>query len=89
MDAASYKRGIEYCLTSKDGNTWEDIKRDFSYAWKSGAITREGADIRSIGAEVAGKQLKLRIPERLETLVKRNPDSPPLMAKAQLEGAST
>jgi len=89
MDAASYKRGIEYCLMSKKEGTWQDLKRDFTDVWKSGAVTREGTSIRTMGAEVAGKELKLRIPEKFELLIKSNPEFPPLAAKVQLEGTST
>ena len=89
MDATSYRRGVEYCLKSEKGSTWEDMKRDFKEALKSGAITREGTAIRSMGAQAAGNKLKLRIPEELEILVTSNPNYPPLIAKVKPEDAGT
>jgi hypothetical protein len=80
MDAAAYQRGLEYSLNCGNESDWQDIKRDFMDAWKSGAITREGTAIRKAGADSA--ILRMRISRELEELIKRNPDYPPLAVKA-------
>ena len=80
MDAAAYTRGLEYCLNCGTGD-WQDLKRDFVDAWKSGAITREGTAIRRMGAQAAASKLSLRIPVELEALIRRNPAYPPLAVK--------
>jgi len=89
MDAAAYKRGVEYCLLRIEGDGWEKMKRDFNDSWKSGSITREGTTIRNSGADNAEKSFRLSIPEQLEELILQNPNIPPLHVKVRFEEAGT
>jgi len=87
MDAAAYQRGLEYALLSTQQSGWQDMKKDFSEAYSSGGITREGTVIRKQGAESAARLFRLRIPQQLEELIINNPEMPPIVAKAELEDA--
>jgi hypothetical protein len=88
MDAAAYKRGLEYGLLSIEDSSWQDMKDDFDHAYKSGTITSEGTHIREIGSEAASKSFRLRIPQKLEELILNNPESTPLSSKIKLEGVT-
>ena len=85
MDAAAYKRGIEYALLSSEGDNSETMKDDFSQAWDSNAINSEGTNIRAMGAEKALESFEPSVPEKLKDAVLANPDEPPLASKIRIE----
>jgi hypothetical protein len=89
MDAAAYQRGVEYCLLRQEGESWENMKRYFNESWNTGMLTREGANIRKLGADSAEKNFRLRIPEELERRILQNPRLPPLQVEVQHEEEGT
>ncbi len=81
MDAAAYRRGVEYSLTCSREADWRAMKHAFLLAYKSGAITREGTELRRMGTQAGVVTMSLRVPEELHTAIMRNHDAPPLYAK--------
>jgi hypothetical protein len=89
MDAAAYKRGVEYALLSGKDDRWESMKRDFTQAWASGSITKEGTTIRAIGPKAALELFAPAVPAQLMAAILSNPDQPPILSKVRLENGRT
>jgi len=81
MDAAAFVRGVGSAL--ERSTDWRDVKASFVNAYKSGAITREGTNIRRLGRDEAARLFEIRAePEVLQALA-QHPDLPPLQAVTQ------
>ena len=89
MDAASYKRGVEYALLSGKDDRWESMKRDFTQAWASGSITNEGTTLRAIGPKAALENFAPAVPDQLMAAILSNPNEPPILSKVRLENGRT
>jgi hypothetical protein len=61
------------------------MKRCFLDAYSSGTITREGSEIKKLGAEAASHNFTLRIPRDLLLQILDNPEVPPLVLKKPIE----
>ena len=76
MDAASYRRGLEYALMGE--MDWQKIKSDFEEAFASGAITQEGTGLRRIGKEEAIRTFSLRVNPKVVHILAGDPSAVPV-----------
>ena len=82
MDAAAYRRGVEYMVENwKTPKPWEAIQADFMKMYKSGQFTREGTEIRQMGAERAAELFDLRLCGDVKKVLDEDPSLSPVAAK--------
>ena len=83
MDAAAYRRGVEYMVENLEApKPWEAIKADFMQLYKSGQFTREGTEIRQMGADRAAEAFHLRLGGDVSKILNDDPSLSPVAAKA-------
>ena len=83
MDAAAYRRGVEYMVENLETpKPWEAIKADFMRMYKSGQFTREGTEIRQMGAQRAAEWFHLRLSGDVKKVLDEDPSLSPVAAKA-------